>query len=91
MATDKTVTQHMSDCYAISKTIADANALVEKLQKQLQEARQIIEMLGGWSHPKLKISPLYGSWVPRETSELTGEAIAKIEVSRINALLGDRA
>ena len=89
--TDKTVFQHLADSTALAQTIADANALVVKLQKQIQEDRQIIELLGQWSHPKLNISPLYGTWVPRDTAGLTGEAIAKMAVSRINALLGDRA
>lgn len=89
--TDKTVHQHLADSAALAKTIADANALVLKLQKQIQEDRQVIELLGQWSHPKLKISPLYGVWVPSETSEATGEVVAKLAVARINALLGDRA
>lgn len=89
--TDKTVTQHLADSTALAQTIADANALVVKLQKQIQEDREIIALLGQWSHPRLTISPLYGPWVPRDTSGLTGEAIAKLAVGRINALLGDRA
>jgi hypothetical protein len=89
--TDKTVAQHLADSAALSQTIADANALVIKLQKQIHEDREIIDLLGKWSHPKLKISPLYGPWVPRDINEATGEAISKISVARINALLGDRA
>lgn len=89
--TDKTVTQHLADSAALAQTIANANALVVKLQKQIHEDREIIALLGQWSHPKLKISPIYGHWVPRDTSELTGEAIARLAVARINALLGDRA
>lgn len=89
--TDKTVKQHLHDADTIIKTVNDANALVVKLQKQLFEAREVIELLGKWSHPQLHIAPIYGQWVPRESSQMTGQAIAYTVSARISAVLGDRA
>lgn len=89
--TDKTVKQHLEQTDTIIQTVKDANALVVKLQKQLFEARDVIELLGNWSHPKLHISPIYGQWVPREASQMTGQSIALTVSSRISAVLGDRA
>jgi hypothetical protein len=89
--TDKTIKQHLQEADSIVKTVTDANALVVKLQRQLSEARDVIELLGNWSHPKLSISPLYGPWVPRDTTSMRGTEVATLASGRISALLGDRA
>ena len=88
--TDKTVSQHLLDSKALAQTITDANALVLKLQSELQLARQTIETLGQWAHPKMEIGPLYGP-VFGDKKSLTGVVICKMQVTRINEVLGDRA
>lgn len=88
--TYKTVTQHLADSKALAQTIADANALVLKLQSELQIARQTLETLAVWAHPKMEIGPLYGPLYGDKKS-LTGAVICQIGVKRINEILGDRA
>ena len=89
---NKSVSQHLADSKALAQTIADANALVIKLQAELQLARQTLETLGEWSHPKLVIGPLYGPlFRDGDAKNLTGQTICKMSVARINEVLGDRA
>lgn len=88
--TNKTVKDHLEASKALADTIADANALVIKLQKELQLARTTIETLGAWAHPKMIIGPLYGP-IWGDKVSLTGDVICKMQIERINSVLGDRA
>ena len=88
--TEKTVAEHLSDSKALAQTIADANALVIKLNYELQLARSTIETLSDWAHPRMEIGPLYGPLFGDKKS-LTGSALCKVQIARINAVLGDRA
>jgi hypothetical protein len=89
--TDKTVTQHLADSAALAKTIADANALVVKLQGELNIARAAFELLAPWQHQRLDIGPLYGGAYERDQKPLKGDVICALHIKRINAVLGDRA
>ena len=87
---NKTVADHLADSKALAQTISDANALVIKLNGELQLARSTFETLAAWAHPKLIIGPLYGA-LYGEKASLTGDSICKLQIARINAVLGDRA
>lgn len=84
-----TVRSHLEDCKRVSDVVDNANALVIKAKRQLEEARDVLELLRENQHPKLQISVGYRSWA--DEKHMTGTEIADIEIGRINALLGDRA
>ena len=84
-----TVTEHLNNCKDITKTIADANALVVKLQAEFEVARRVFEALKPMQHPALRMSISYSPF-----DKLANNAPEKFideEISRINQLLGDRA
>ena len=87
----KTVNEHFDQCKQVSQVIDDANALLTKAQKELRLARDMLELLKEYHHPKLQIPVNYRSWRPEKPDHLTGAQIADIGIKRINELLGDRA
>lgn len=85
----KTVTEHFDDCKQVQDVVANANALLNKTQKQLGECRALLETLAPYQHPMLKVAVKYRPFA--ENGEYTPEQLIEGQISRINALLGDRA
>lgn len=87
---NKTVKEHFEDCKQVSEVVDNANALLTKVQTELKYAREVLEKLVDYQHPKLIIATAYMSWLTKD-DKMTPDEMIRAEVRRINNLLGDRA
>lgn len=85
-----TIKQHFEDCKQVSVVIDNANALLTKTKRALEEARATLEALVEYQHPKLDMRAPYHQGSGSRDASRPAEVI-RVEVARINALLGDRA
>ncbi len=86
----KTVKEHIEQSDRVTDIVKDANALVTKLQAELAISRATLEALKDYQHPLHKMQVPYAIRVARDRDEGTPVSIIHIQVSRINALLGDK-
>lgn len=92
-----TVNDHIEDCKRVSVVIDNANALLTKTKSELERARNVLERLAEYQHPKMvmkikydhRISDLVGTKV--ESDGVDPATLIRAEISAINKLLGDRA
>jgi hypothetical protein len=70
--------------------IDNANALLTKTKRALEEARVTLEALAEYQHPKLDMRAPYHHDKGNRDATRPADVI-RVEVARINALLGDRA
>ena len=87
---NKTVKDHEATAKALAEHLLDANALVFKLRDQLVLARDVIEKMGEAAHPKLDVDLPY-TMRDRDSTTMTGPALAKRAAAKISETLGDRA
>jgi len=88
-----TLKDHFENCKQVSKIVDDANALLTKVQSELFIARETLEALAQYQHPKLAMNMPYrmaDGQSEREKPVQPAYVISR-QVARINALLGDRA
>lgn len=88
-----TIKAHFENCKQVSQIVDDANALLTKVRDELFVARETLEGLVQYQHPKISMSLPYrlaDSREDREKSVAPAYVISR-QVARINALLGDRA
>ncbi len=88
--TKNTVKEHFEECKSVSDVIDNANALLTKCQAELMAARDVLEGLIDYQHPKLSLQAPYRLRSGSDKS-LSPTALIELEISRINTLLGDRA
>lgn len=86
----QTISLHLADCKEVATVIAEANALLVKAKEELESARRTLETLQPFMHPLHKVGE-YESKRLTNRDSCTPEDLAKAQVARINALLGDRA
>lgn len=87
----KTVKEHMQDSDTVKKIIEDANALVGRLQKELNCARETMEKLTPYQHPLHRMDQPYHLRSERGNDPSAPASVIAAQVARINTLLGDRA
>ncbi|WP_120636061.1 hypothetical protein [Ruegeria sp. EL01] len=85
-----TVKEHFEECKSVSDVIDNANALLTKCQAELMVARDLLDGLKEYQHPKLTMSVPYRLRAKNDEN-LPPKALIDREIDRINALLGDRA
>lgn len=85
-----TVKEHFEECKQVSDVIDRANALLVKCRAELSDARDVLDSLKEYQHPKLTMTAPYRLRAKNDES-LTPKALIEREVARINELLGDRA
>ena len=91
-----TVKDHFEDCKRVSDVIDNANALLTKTKAELDRARNVLERLVEFQHPKMlmeikfdyRVSELLGKSAEKGVDPAT---LIRAEISAINKLLGDRA
>ena len=87
----KSVKEHFDNCKQVSDIVDDANALLTKVQRELSVAREVLESLIEYQHQKLQMSVPYNIRKTNEEKVVTPAALIRLEITRINKILGDRA
>jgi len=91
----KSIKEHMAEADSVKKIVDDANGLLMKARDELATAREVLTELRVYQHPKLMIDRRS---VPHMVCRVAdcGENnfpplhLIDKQISRINALLGDR-
>ena len=90
--TTETISKHMADCKQVASIIENANALLMKSQKQLAQARDTLEKLREFQHPKMVMQVPYAFQRGGNRDEsATPAVVIDRQIAEINSLLGDRA
>ncbi|GGE30210.1 hypothetical protein GCM10011360_17830 [Primorskyibacter flagellatus] len=87
----KTVQEHFEECKQIDQIVDQANALLTKVRNELVIARAVLEALSEYQHPKLAMAVPYQFRQDLGDKHVTPRTVIDAEITRINALLGDRA
>ena len=88
----KTVKEHLDETSEITKHLKDGDALVRKLQSELETTRSALEWMKDFNHPEFKRPCSYQPFRPTDKHvEASLGEVAKARIQAINALLGDRA
>lgn len=87
----KTVKEHTEESDRVVEIVKNANALVLKLQSELGVARLTLEALSDYQHPLHKMNVPYAIKAGRDRDTDTPATVIRLQVGRINALLGDKA
>ena len=89
----ETLKAHFENCKQVSQIVDDANALLTKVRDELFTAREALESLIQYQHPKLAMSMPYrlAESASEREKMVAPAAVISRQVGRINALLGDRA
>jgi hypothetical protein len=88
--TDPTIKLHIDKAAEVKAIVDNANALLLKAKSLLEGTRATLEALSEFQHPKLRMEfPYHLRNGGPET--VTPSIVINAQVSRINALLGDRA
>lgn len=86
----KTVKQHLEESDRVTELVKGANGMVSKLQAELAISRATLDALLEYQHPQLRMDVPYAIRGTRDDGKVTPASIVHKQISRINALLGDK-
>ena len=82
--------KHFDDCKQVQQVVANANALLLKAQRQLIQAREVLELLLPYQHEKMMVDTPWMKWLT-DNQKLSAPSVIKNEIQILNQFLGDRA